>query len=246
MLFLSIGCQNKKPATCPVDKNSSGAVCKMQSGLSQAATTGFSGIVTETINTAGYTYVLVDTGKGKVWAVGPGIVVKQGDTVVVSGLMPMPNYKSKTLNRTFDFVYFAGSISHKGQLTSNSPSAAGHGMMGSSVVPLANMDFSGIKKPPQGKTVAELFAQKDELVGKKVMFAGKVVKATFKILGKNWLHIQDGTGASGTNDVTITTDATNKPGESVVVEGILSKDKDIGAGYKYTVLIENANVTLVK
>jgi hypothetical protein len=111
---------------------------------------------------------------------------------------------------------------------------------------MANMDFSRIKKPPQGKTIAEIFAQKDELVGKKVMFAGLVVKATFGILGKNWIHVQDGSGATGTNDITVTTQASNKPGQSVVVEGILSKDKDIGAGYKYSVLIENANVTMTK
>jgi hypothetical protein len=246
VLVLCVCSKDKKAASCPMDKSMTGRACQMSSSQMQAAAPGITGVVVEAMGAAGYTYVLVDTGKAKVWAVGPQIDVKPGDTVVVSGIMPMPNYTSKSLHRTFDLVYFAGSISHKGQQTPGSSTAPSHGMMGSTVVPLANMDFSGIKKPPQGKTIAEIFVQKDELAGKKVVFAGLVVKATFGILGKNWLHIQDGTGATGTNDITVTTQATCKPGQSVVVEGILSKDKDIGAGYKYTVLIENANVTVTK
>jgi len=243
-LLVCIGCSDKKSASCPIDKRmgaSSNKECRMQS-----AANGFSGIVLENINTAGYTYVLVDTGKGKVWAVAPQAIVKPGDTVTVSGIMPMPNYNSKTLHRTFDLVYFAGSISHKGQQLLGPAAMAGHGMMGSSVVPMANMDFSGIRKPLQGKTVAEIFAEKDALAGKKVALAAKVVKASYGILGKNWLHVQDGTGLTGANDLTVTTDANSQPGQTVLIEGLLSKDKDIGAGYKYTVLIENAKVTAAK
>lgn len=212
----------------------------------QSAANGFSGVVAETLNTAGYTYALVDTGKAKVWAVAPTANLKPGDTVTVSGIMPMPNYKSKTLHRTFDLVFFAASISPKGQHAIAPVPMSGHAAMGSAPVPMATMDFSGIKKVSGGKTVAEIFAQKDDLVGKQVIIAAKVVKATYGILGKNWIHIQDGTGSTGTNDLTVTTDAMNKPGQTVLIEGQLSKDKDIGAGYKYSVLIENAKVTLEK
>jgi hypothetical protein len=246
-LLLCIGCQGKKTASCPVDKNSSGKACRMQSAETSADANGFSGIVSEFINTAGYTYVLVDTGgTAKVWAVAPEVVVKQGDTVTVSGLMPMPNYKSKTLNRTFDFVYFAGSIIHKGTQHINPLAVSLHGMNASVPVPLAKMDFSGIKKPLQGKTVAEIFAEKDNLAGKKVTLAAKVVKINYNIMGKNWVHVQDGTGAAGTNDLTVTTDADAKAGQTVLISGLLSKDKDIGAGYKYSVIIENASVTVEK
>jgi hypothetical protein len=249
VLLLCISCKDKKPACCPVDKttgNSSGKVCRMQSTGMSAGESGFSGIVAENINTAGYTYVLVDTGKGKVWTVAPQIAVKKGDTVIVSGLMPMPNYKSKTLNRTFDFVYFAGSIVHKGASPINPATAASHGMNAKTAVPMAKMDFTGIKKPLLGKTVAEIFAEKDNLVGKKVLIAAKVVKVSYGIMGKNWMHVQDGTGTVGANDLTVTTDGDCKPGQTVLISGLLSKDKDIGAGYKYSVIIENASVTIEK
>jgi hypothetical protein len=247
-LVLCLGCQSKKTASCPIDKNSSGKACRMQSAGTPAAADGFSGIVKENITTAGYTYVLVDTGgAAAVWAVAPDVAAKPGDTVTVSGVMPMQNYKSKTLNRTFDLVYFAGSITRKGVQTINPAQGNPHGMNAAgSAVPMARMDFSGIKKPLQGKTVADIFAEKDTLAGKNVTIAAKVVKVTYGILGKNWMHVQDGTGAAGTNDLTVTTDAESKLGQTVLVSGLLSKDKDIGAGYKYSVIIENAEVTLEK
>ena len=52
--------------------------------------------------------------------------------------------------------------------------------------------------------------------------------------------MQDGTGAAGTNDLTVTTDATTTVGAVVTVRGVLALDKDVGAGYKYDVLVENA------
>jgi hypothetical protein len=244
VLLLFIGCKDKKTASCPVDKTAGNS--RMHSTGISAGENGFSGIVAENINTAGYTYVLVDTGTGKVWAVAPEVAVKTGDTVTVTGLMPMPNYKSKTLNRTFDFVYFAGSITRKGAQSINPASVASHGMNTGAAVPMAKMDFSGIRKPLQGKTVAEIFAEKDNLAGKKVTLAAKVVKVSYGIMGKNWMHVQDGTGTAGMNDLTVTTNADGKPGQTVLVSGLLSKDKDIGAGYKYPVIIEDASVTIEK
>ena len=61
-------------------------------------------------------------------------------------------------------------------------------------------------------------------------------------MGKNWAHVQDGTGAAGANDLTVTTPSTAKVGDKVLVEGIVAVDKDFGYGYKYEVLIDNATL----
>jgi thiol-disulfide isomerase/thioredoxin len=66
-----------------------------------------SGRVTDVITSAGFTYAEVDTGKGKVWAAGPGITaLKKGDLVAFSSEMPMKNFHSKTLGRDFSLIYF--------------------------------------------------------------------------------------------------------------------------------------------
>jgi len=68
------------------------------------------GVVVKTMDSGGYTYVLVDTGSDQVWAAGPAIIVSAGDTVTFNGSMPMNGYHSRTLDMTFECVYFTGAI----------------------------------------------------------------------------------------------------------------------------------------
>ncbi|MBI5874437.1 MAG: hypothetical protein HZB81_01070 [Deltaproteobacteria bacterium] len=62
-----------------------------------------------------------------------------------------------------------------------------------------------ITKAKDGYTVEELYAKKKELSVKNVSVRGKVVKFNAGIMGRNWVHLQDGSGKPGTNDITITT-----------------------------------------
>ncbi|MEK6725656.1 MAG: hypothetical protein AABY54_03780 [Deltaproteobacteria bacterium] len=94
--------------------------------------------------------------------------------------------------------------------------------------------------------VEELYAKKEELNGKKVTVKGKVVKFSAGIMGKNWIHLQDGSGKQGTNDITITTDQNTSIGENITVTGNLVTNKDFGAGYKYEAIIEEATVKAEK
>ena len=73
---------------------------------------------------------------------------------------------------------------------------------------------------------------------------GKVVKNSRMIMGKNWLHLQDGTGEPDKkqHDLVVTTMADATEGEIVTVEGVVAANRDFGAGYNYQVLIENAKV----
>jgi hypothetical protein len=103
-------------------------------------------------------------------------------------------------------------------------------------------DFSKIVKPKGGKTVQEVYQEKDKLNGKRVTLRGKVVKYNEAIMGKNWLHLRDGTGKEPANDLTVTTQAKAKVGDMVLLEGTVTLDKDLGAGYNYDVLIEDAKV----
>jgi len=94
-----------------------------------------------------------------------------------------------------------------------------------------------------GVTIEGLFAKKAELVGQPVTVRGKVVKATAGVMGTNWYHLQDGTGTTGSNDLTVTSDATAKVGDVVVISGTVATDKDFGMGYKYDVIVEEATLT---
>ncbi len=215
-----------------------------------AKAAGITGSVVETMNSAGYTYVQVDDGQQKVWAAAPEFSVAVGDNVIVPDGMPMNNYHSKSLDRNFDVVYFVDSI-----LNPNAPAAAaaatdalpeGHPNTQAAAAPATDVDLSGIAKAVGGKTVAEINAEKANLSGQEISLRGKVVKFNAQIMGKNWLHIQDGSGdaTEGSNDITVTTDAAAKVGDTVLLNGKVTLDKDFGYGYKYALIIEDAKVTV--
>lgn len=235
-LTLTAGCSKEEPTKTAEQKPMAEKAAAPMAG-------GKSGTIVETIDAAGYTYVQVDTGSEKFWAAAPQFSAKAGDPVVVPDGMPMENYHSKSLDRTFDVVYFVDSVMIGGEKPATAAMPEGHPSMvdQSAAQPAAaSVDLSNIKKA--GKTVAEIFAEKDQLAGKAVEVRGKVVKYSAEIMGKNWIHIQDGTGAEGTNDLTVTTAAAAAQGDTVVISGIVTTNKDFGYGYKYDVIIEDATV----
>jgi hypothetical protein len=228
--LLGAACQEKAPQTAA------------PAAAPQAAAMGLTGKVAETMNSAGYTYVLVDTGTDKVWAAAPEFAVQVGDPVIVPEGMPMANYHSKSLDRTFETLYFVDGVMVGGEqmMMGEAKRPEGHPV----VQVDKTVDLSGIKKADGGKTVEEIFAGKDQLNGKTVAVRGKVVKFSPEIMGKNWIHLQDGTGKEGTNDLTVTTAAVAKTGDTVLVKGTLVANKDFGYGYKYDVIMEDATLTV--
>jgi ribosomal protein S17 len=225
----------------------------------------FTGTVLETMNAANYTYVQVDNGTEKIWAAAPQFDVKKGDKVTVPEGMPMQNYESKTLNKKFDVVYFVGAIGKGDQppagasgmgMGMGAPGAPGAGgavpeqlpmpegahpkMDASQAAKDAGVTFTGIKKAD--KTVGEIYAGQSGLSGKDVTVRGKVVKFSPQIMGKNWIHVQDGTGTAPGNDLTVTTADGAKVGDTVLVSGKITLKKDFGMGYKYDLIIEDGKV----
>lgn len=194
------------------------------------------GPVLETMDAGGYTYVRIKTALGEVWAAGPGTMVDEGQVVEIKGAQPMTNFHSGSMDRTFDLIYFASAITSPGdQMVPTGSTEVEDGPA---------LEGEVIAKAEGGITVEEIFTKKTEWVGKSISLRGKVVKFTPDILGKNWLHIQDGSGGTGTNDITITSDARAEVGDVVLIEGVLVADKDFGYGYKYDLIVEDAKVSV--
>ena len=96
------------------------------------------------------------------------------------------------------------------------------------------------------KTIAALYQEKAALAGQEVRVQGKVVKVNNGIMGRNFLHVQDGTGDKTTNDLTVTSSQTAAIGDQVTITGRVVVDKDFGAGYAYPLLVEEASITAKK
>lgn len=205
--------------------------------------------VLETMNSGGYTYVRYQEDGKDVWAAGPeteGIAV--GDAVLLTSGMLMKNFHANSIDRDFEEIWFVGGLQKAG----DAPVAAADphaGMdMGGMTAEAAshtiadNAGIEAIGKVDGGYAVAEIHEQAAALSGQKVKVRGQVVKFTPNIMGTNWIHLQDGTGEGKTGDLTVTSSARAEVGDVIVVEGPLSVDKDFGAGYFYSVIIEGAEV----
>lgn len=97
---------------------------------------------------------------------------------------------------------------------------------------------------PDARTVGEVMSRPADLKDKPVTIRGRIVKFTPGILGKNWIHLRDGTGlaADNTHDLVVTTTDEAHKGDVVIVKGVVRTDRDLGAGYFYRVLVEDAKL----
>lgn len=219
------------------------------------------GEVLEIINVSNFTYLRLKTKDGEKWAAVVQAPVKQGASVTIENAIVMSNFESKSLKRTFPSILF-GTLSGT-EAASASPSAAMTGTMTGTMTGSTGTHVMGMSSPlmPKKKdvdaeihvqkasganaqTVAEIMTKGAELKDKPVLVRGKVVKYNAGIMGKNWIHLRDGTGSveNETNDVLVTTSGTAKVGDVVTAKGIVHTDKDFGAGYVYKVLVEEATL----
>ena len=105
LFFVIAGCNSaKKDAPAPASQ--------AQPAASAAAPAGIplSGKIVETMDSGGYTYVSLENSGKKTWVAIPATVVKVGQMVTCQPGMEMKNFTSKTLNRTFESIFFSGGI----------------------------------------------------------------------------------------------------------------------------------------
>ncbi|RLB59617.1 MAG: nucleotide-binding protein [Deltaproteobacteria bacterium] len=205
------------------------------------------GAVLETIQVSSYTYLRLKSRSGELWAAVPRTDIAVGTHAELRDAALMRSFRSDSLDRTFDEIYFGVLAQPKATPTAASAAA--------SALPAAPHQHGSAAKadvgkvpPAQGdnaRTVAQIFAQRTELAGKRVRLRAQVVKVVGGVLGRNWLHLQDGSGTAEQrdHDLVATTQAEVTVGQTVLVEALVVIDKDLGSGYRYSVLLEDATVT---
>ena len=232
-----------KPAEAP----KADVYMKSSQDTSPQDVSSLSGKIVETMNSGGYTYLCIEKDGKKIWVAIPETKVSVGENISLPSGYEMVNFTSKTLNRTFEKIIFTtGPTSAQSAHGASDKMSAHGGAMGSKSAETSTSENIKVEKAtgPNAYTVAEIFGKKSELDKKSVVVSGKVVKVSAGIMGKNWLHIQDGSGNAkdGNNDLVVTTQDIPKVGDIVTASGTLYKDKDFGSGYKYDVVVEEASI----
>jgi hypothetical protein len=194
-------------------------------------------VVQEVIQATGYTYLNVKEKDSNFWIAVTKREIEVGETFSFADGLEMKNFTSKDLQRTFETIYFVGNI------TGNEVSASAGEQSGESphrMKPAIVQKKISIEPVEGGISIGELFSNRDSYANKTVLIKGQVTKVNRAIMGKNWVHLQDGTSGSGSYDLTITTQDVVSLGDIVTFEGTIVLNKDFGSGYAYDVLMEEA------
>jgi len=194
--------------------------------------------VNEVVQTSNYTYLKVTDNGAENWIAVTRQEAAVGEVYYYDEALEMKNFNSKELNRTFETIYFVQGISKE------PIAAAAEPQMGNKAVQPTLTIKEGISVAPAegGVSIANLYASRNDFGGKKIKMKGQVVKINEEVMGKNWIHIQDGTKDGENFDLTITTLDKVKLDDVVTFEGTISLKKDFGYGYFYELIMEDAKL----
>jgi hypothetical protein len=161
--------------------------------------------------------------------------VKVGETYYFDKALQMNNFYSKELDKTFDVIYFINEINSKiepGTIIARPEAHSGK-------IQSSQKEIKIVKTEGE-LTIADLFKNRLKYAGTKVRIKGLVGKVNKAVMGKNWIHLQDGTNFSGNFDLTITSQDMANTDEIATFEGLISLNKNFGSGYFYELIMEDA------
>lgn len=199
--------------------------------------------IKEVIHTSNYTYLLVSENGKDNWLAVNRQEVKEGGTYYYINELVMNNFRSRELNRTFETIYFVQHFTSEPIInTGTGIQATNNSSSPGSAQAVPSRKSVSVEKANGGFTIAEVFSKRLLFKGRKIKIRGEVVKFSPEIMGKNWVHIQDGTNNGDEYDLTVTTMDKVETGDILIFEGIIGLDRDFGAGYVYGVIMEDARV----
>jgi hypothetical protein len=223
-------------AGAPIQENSISPLGAVGSTPSPAADV-HQVVANEVLQTERYTYLNVSEAGKSFWIATAKADAKKGQTYMYRGGLMKTNFESVEFKRTFDTIYLVSNIisatEHPGGNINGSAAAQDN------VQPVSSTGTMPVVK--DAVKLSELMANKAKYEGKVITVTGECVKANNGIMGKNWVHIQDGSKDKGKLlDLTVTTNLNIPIGSKVALNGKITLNKDFGAGYKYEIIMEDA------
>lgn len=199
--------------------------------------------VQEVLYTSNYVYLKVSEGPEQYWIATNKIEVNPGETYMYKGGLVKINFKSKELEREFDKVYFVNKIvGENGHMPKEIAGTAPKENPEEKVqTPQKAGTSSSEITPFEGSiSISEIVNNPKKYEGKEVQITAKCVKLNKNIMGRNWMHFQDGT--ANDYDLIVTADKFVPVDFIVTMTATVALNQDFGAGYSYEIILENGEV----
>lgn len=194
-------------------------------------------IVDEVLPATKYVYVHVSEGVEKYWVATALAEIVVGETYFFRGGLLKTNFESKEYNRMFEQIYLVSQFvpAKHGGSTSNAFEVQ---------TPTSNQKKNDpvkaskkIEKAEGSMSIAELVNDPQKYEGQTVQLSGECVKINPQIMGRNWIHLKD--GSKDDYDLVITSDIFVREGTIINIKAKVVLNKDYGAGYKYDLILED-------
>jgi len=194
-------------------------------------------VVNEILPTANYTYLNVTEGEKTFWIAVSSTNAEVGGTYFYVGGLFKNNFESKALNRVFDELYLVGNL-----VSSKHGEQAGTVTANNSEVKELAAKSEKIHITPQKGSIkiSEIVDNQKKYEGQTVQIDGECTKINIGIMGKNWIHLKD--GSKDDFDLVITSDEMIDVGSVVTIKAQVVLNKDFGAGYTYDLILENGAI----
>lgn len=248
--LITIGC-NRGPKIIPITTEETQRIPPVSTGIFSndgISTTPQDGamsddihtvIVNEVLPTEKYIYLNVNEGEETFWIATQKKEVKKGETYFYKGGLMKTNFESKEYKRTFDRIYLVsnivpvnhGSSEMAEELADETGSTEMNADNGNQI---KNIIKTGSIR------ISEIIGNPKKYEGQTVQISGQCTKLNANIMGRNWIHLNDGSNEG--RDMIITSEVAVPEGHVVTMKGIVNLNRDFGAGYKYDIIIEEGEI----
>ena len=191
-------------------------------------------VVKEILPTAKYVYLKVNENDEEFWIATRKQNINIGETYFYKGGLLKTNFESKEHSKIFEKIYLVTSLvkaNHGGNTELDKLQTEQSINKNNATSTKKIVVKSGSIK------ISELVENFKKYEGKIIQLSGKCIKINPNIMGRNWIHIQD--GSKDNYDLVITSNTFVKEGSMITIKATVTLNKDFGAGYKYNLILEN-------
>lgn len=199
-------------------------------------------IAVEVLPASEYVYIKVKENGKDFWIATRKQKIEIGSSYLYNEALQKIAFESKEHKRVFDTLYL---------VTALVPKDHGASHLNTDKLKTAPNSSNSVKKPsisPEEMdklfmgvvTVSDLVENPKKYEGKVVELNGECTKVNNGIMGRNWIHLND--GSKNNYDLVITSENNIEKGAKITMRGIVRLNKDFGAGYSYDIILEEGTL----